>query len=493
MNVLLVYPEYPPTFWSFKHALKFINKKASLPPLGLLTVASLLPHGWKKKLVDLNVAFLKDEDLNWADYVMVSGMIVQKRSASEVIQRAKASGKFVIAGGPLFTTSYSEFPDVDCFVLNEGEVTIPKFLKDMEQGKIKRFYSSDEKPDMMCVPVPDWSLINLKDYASMSLQVSRGCPFDCEFCDVIIMNGRKPRLKTPDQVILELNALYDAGWRGSLFIVDDNFIGNKAKIKLILNEIAGWMHKKHRPFVLYTEASLDIADDTEIMQLMQKANFNSVFIGIESPEEESLISCGKLQNIGKDMVDKVKILQKNGLQVQGGFIVGFDTDTPGIFDNMISFIQKSGIVTAMVGLLVAFPETQLYKRLHSAGRIIKNPSGNNTDFTLNFVPKMNQETLIQGYKKILNSIFSNKNYNKRIITFLKEYKKSSTDKRFSTGIRLRALFMTMWKMGITEKGKWYFWKMFFWTAFRKPELMSEAISQSIYGFHYRSVLMRDYD
>jgi radical SAM superfamily enzyme YgiQ (UPF0313 family) len=488
MKVLMVYPEYPATFWSFKHALPFVNKKASLPPLGLLTVASLLPAEWEKRVIDLNVAKLKDRDIEWADHVYVTGMIVQKKSAQEVISRAKAKGKFVVAGGPLFTTGYNEFANVDCFVLNEGEITIPMYLKDIETGNLKHMYTSAEKPAVSAIPIPEWDLLNTKDYASLAMQISRGCPFNCEFCDIIVINGRVPRVKTPAQVRAEFDAIYASGWRGSVFVVDDNFIGNKTQVKLILKEISAWMDEKKRPFTLYTEASIDLADDEELMKLMQTANFNSVFVGIETPEEASLLSCGKVQNTGKNLEQKVKILQRNGFQVQGGFIVGFDTDTNKTFDNMIKFIQKSGIVTAMVGLLSALPETKLYKRLQEAGRILKMPTGNNTDFTMNFLPKMDKEKLIEGYKKVLDSIFSPKNYYDRIITFLREYNKVATETKLTVGTKIQALVKAIWRLGIWGEGKIHFWKMFFWTAFKKPELLAEAITLAIYGFHYRRVM-----
>ncbi|MDD5675709.1 MAG: radical SAM protein, partial [Chitinivibrionales bacterium] len=476
--------------WSFKHALPFVNKKAALPPLGLLTIAPLLPAAWEKRLVDCNVAALKDKDLAWADYVLVSGMIVQKKGALDVISRAKAMGKFVIAGGPLFTNAWQEFTKVDCFVLNEGEVSIPLFLKDLAAGVLKRVYTSSEKPEIALSPIPDWSLIRLKDYATMAIQVSRGCPFNCEFCDIIVFNGRVPRVKQPERVIAEFNALYNAGWRGALFVVDDNFIGNKSKVTAILKEIGFWLKAKKRPFTLFTEASINLADDPEIMYLMQEANFNTVFVGIETPDEEGLKGCGKFQNTKKDLTEKVKILQRNGLQVQAGFIVGFDTDNAKTFENMIAFIQKSGIVTAMVGLLSALPETALYKRLADTGRILRIPSGNNTDFTLNFIPKMNAEVLIDGYKKVLSTIFAPKVYNKRIIVMLKEYRKFAKDAKVTFWIKLRVLTHAFWKLGVREKGRTHFWKLCLWTAVKRPALMSEALTLAIYGFHCRRVLIK---
>jgi radical SAM superfamily enzyme YgiQ (UPF0313 family) len=489
MKILMVSPEYPATFWSFKHALPFIDKKASLPPLGLLTISSMLPKDWEKRLVDMNAGQLKDSDLKWADCVFVSAMIVQKKSAQEVINRAKLFDKFVAAGGPVFTTGYKDFYNVDTFVLNEGEILVPKFLEDLEAGCTKHIYETQEKPDITRTPVPDWGVLDMNHYASMAMQISRGCPFDCEFCDIIVINGRVPRVKTPEQVISEFNSLYDSGWRGSVFIVDDNFIGNKLKVKEILREIGAWMKAKHKPFTLNTEASINLADDDEMMKLMQLANFNSVFVGIETPSDKALQSCGKVQNVGKDLAEKVKILQRNGLQVQAGFILGFDTDTSKIFDDMIKFIQKSGIVTAMVGMLSALPETRLYKRLKDTGRIIqRQPSGNNTDYTMNFVPKMDTELLVEGYKKVLNSIFGPKNYYDRVITFLKEYKATAKDTKLNAWIKTKALFSALWKLGILEKGKRYFWKLMFWTAFKKPAYLAEALTLAIYGFHFRMIL-----
>ena len=494
MKVLFVYPEYPATFWSFKHALPFINKKVSLPPLGLLTVASMLPKEWEKKLVDLNASQLKDEDIEWADSVFISGMVVQRKSAHEVIDRAKSAGKFVIAGGPLFSNEYVNFENVDCFVLNEGEITVPIFLEDLKNNRVKHIYASEEKPDLSLTPVPDWSLINYKDYATLSMQISRGCPFSCEFCDVIIMNGQVPRYKSDEQVIAELDALYDSGWRGGVFIVDDNFIGNKIFAKRILDKIVSWMDERKKPFTLLTEASINIADDKPLMKLMQRANFDSVFIGIETPEEEGLISCGKLHNTNKDLIEKVKIIQRSGLEVQGGFILGFDTDTEKTFDNMIKFIQKSGIVSAMVGLLHAIPDTQLYKRLYGEKRILPEPpSGDNTDFSLNFIPEMNFDSLMAGYKRVVNTLFSPKYYNKRIITYLKEYNKIAVNTKLSVRMQIKALSRSIWKIGITGKGKFHFWKLILWTIFRKPSLIAEAITHSIYGYHFRTVLLGNGD
>jgi len=362
MKILFVYPKYPDTFWSFKYALKFISKKASFPPLGLLTVAAMLPEEWEKKLIDMNVSALTEEDLEWADYVFISAMLVQKKSAMEVIRRCKKMGIKVVAGGPLFTTGYEEFEDIDHFVLNEAESTLPSFLDDLKKGCAQRMYTSKEWPDLGKTPRPQWDLINMKKYASMCIQYSRGCPFNCEFCDIIVLNGHKPRTKSKDQILGELEALYAQGWRGGIFFVDDNFIGNKKRLKAeILPALIDWMKQKKYPFSFFTEVSINLSDDEELMQLMVKAGFTGVFIGIETPNEDSLTECNKYLNKNRNLIACVKKMQDIGLEVQGGFIVGFDNDPLSIFESQISFIQKSGIVTAMVGLLNAPRGTRLYE------------------------------------------------------------------------------------------------------------------------------------
>ncbi|MFC1954158.1 B12-binding domain-containing radical SAM protein, partial [Chloroflexota bacterium] len=407
MKILLVYPRYPETFWSFKHALRFVSKKAAFPPLGLLTVAAMLPGEWEKKLVDMNINALSDEDIKWANYVFISAMVVQGDSAREVITRCNELNTKVVAGGPLFTTGHEEFEGVDHFVLGEAEVTLPSFLADLDKGCAKPIYTPDKKPDISKTPVPLWSLINMKYYSSMNIQYSRGCPFNCEFCDIIILNGHKPRTKDRHQMVNELEALYSRGWRGGVFIVDDNFIGNRKKLKAeTLPAIIEWSKKKKYPFVLSTETSINLADDEELMKLMVEAGFNQVFIGVETPNEASLAECNKMQNRDRDLAASVKKIQNHGFEVQGGFIVGFDSDPVSIFRSQIDFIQRSGIVTAMVGLLNAPRGTRLYQRLKKENRLLKGFSGDNTDSSINFIPKMNYETLINGYRNILDTIYS---------------------------------------------------------------------------------------
>jgi len=490
MKILFVYPKYPDTFWSFKHALKFISKKASFPPLGLLTVAAMLPEEWEKKLIDMNVSALTEEDLEWADYVFISAMVVQKKSAMEVIRRGKKLGIKVVAGGPLFTTGYEEFEDIDHFVLNEAESTLPSFLDDLKKGCAQHLYTSKEWPDLGKTPRPQWDLINMKKYASMCIQYSRGCPFNCEFCDIIVLNGHKPRTKSKDQILGELEALYAQGWRGGVFFVDDNFIGNKKRLKAeILPALIDWMKQKKYPFSFFTELSINLSDDEELMQLMVKAGFTRVFIGIETPNEDSLTECNKYLNKNRNLIACVKKMQDIGLEVQGGFIVGFDNDPLSIFESQISFIQKSGIVTAMVGLLNAPRGTRLYNRLKKEDRLLNDSSGDNTDFSLNFIPKMNVEILMNGYKKILNTIYSPKYYYKRVITFLKEYKPKRLGKKIHFKFcYFNAFFKSIWFLGIKGKERFHYWKIISWTIVRRPRFFNLAISFAIYGFHFRKIV-----
>lgn len=493
MKILLIWPKFPTTFWSFKYALPFIGKRAAFPPLGLLTVAAMLPKNWEKKLIDLNIGKLSDKDLKWADFIFLSAMIVQKESVKEIINRTKRFGKKIVAGGPLFTTGYEEFlEDIDHFVLGEAEVTLPLFLEDLKNNSLKKIYQPNQWPDIKNSPIPLWELINMKKYASMSIQYSRGCPFNCEFCDVILLNGRVRRFKDRNQILRELDALYNQDWRGNVFFVDDNFIGNKLKIKEeILPAMIKWMADRKYPFSFNTQTSINLADDPELIQLMVRAGFNSVFVGIESPSEESLKECGKFQNINRDLLTSVRTIQNQGLQVQGGFILGFDSDSPSIFDRMINFIQKSKIVTAMVGLLQAPPKTRLWQRLKKENRLIGEPTGDNTDCTINFIPKMDYQRLIAGYKKVINKIYSPKNYYQRLIEFLKEYKLERKKFFWFNFQKLFAFLKSIWILGIIEKERIYYWKLFFWSLFKKPKLFPVAIELAIWGFHFRKVFERN--
>ena len=486
MNVLLISPEYPDTFWSFKHALKFIRKKASAPPLGLLTIASMLPSEWKKRLVDVNVTKLTRKLLRWADWAFISSMTVQRGSARQIIKQCKEAGIKIVAGGPLFTGEHERFKEVDHFVLNEAEVTLPPFLADLDRGHAKDIYTTSEFPDIQKSPIPLWELVDLDRYALMSIQFSRGCPYNCEFCNVTALFGHSVRIKTSDQVIAELDSLYGLGWRKRIFFVDDNFIGNKKFLKKeLLPALIQWQKEKGGiPFE--TEVSINLADDEELIEMMMQAGFDKVFIGIETPDTNSLAECSKVQNKDRNLIADVKRMQRKGLQVQGGFIVGFDNDTPSIFQRQIDFIQKSGIVTAMVGLLQAPPGTKLYERLKREGRLIGLMSGDNADSTTNILPTMNLETLREGYKDILRHIYSPEHYYQRVKTFLREYKAPKIKASYDLD-DIMAFFRSIYHLGIRGKGRGYYWKLFIWTLFHHPEFFPLAIKFAIYGQHFRKI------
>jgi len=486
VNILLVYPEFPDTFWSFKYALKFVRKRASMPPLGLLTVAAMLPAEWNKRLVDVNVTNLTQSDLAWADYVFISAMVVQRDSAREIIARCQEAGVPVVAGGPLFTDEYEQFEDVDHLVLREAEATLAPFLADLERGEARRIYTTSEFPDIRQTPIPLWELADMDRYATMSIQFSRGCPFNCDFCNITTLFGHRPRVKTASQIVAELDRLYDLGWRGGVFFVDDNFIGNKKQLKAeILPALIEW-RKDKVGMAFSTEVSINLADDDELIHMMVDAGFTTVFIGIETPNEASLTECKKNQNKNRDLIESVKRIQRAGLQVQGGFIVGFDSDPPSIFQRQIDFIQRSGIVTAMVGLLQAPRGTRLYERLKREGRILSEMSGDNVSGSTNIIPKMGLATLREGYRKVLDQIYSPRLYYERVKTFLQNYEPPRIRIHFEFEYIL-AFLRSIYQLGIKGAERAYYWRLFFWTLFRRPKLLPLAITLAIYGFHFRQV------
>ena len=486
MRVLLIYPKFPDTFWSFKYALSFIHKKAAFPPLGLLTVASLLPDDFQRRLVDTNVNSLTDDDLSWAEMVFIGGMAVQRESAKKIITLCKSKGLKIIAGGPLFTAGPEEFNEVDHLVLDEAELTLPLFLEDLKNGHLKEIYRSSGYCDIQHTPIPSWDLIDIQKYASMSVQFSRGCPFNCEFCNVTVLFGHRPRIKTPEQIISELDNIYNAGWRGPIFFVDDNFIGNKKFMKTkLLPALIEW-RKNKKGCVFFTEASINLADDPELLDMIVSAGFDSVFIGIESPDDACLTECHKNQNRNRNLLQSVKTIQRAGLQVMGGFIVGFDSDTPSIFQRQIDFIQRSGIVAAMVGLLQAPPGTKLFDRLKKENRVAREFSGDNVDGTTNILPRMGSESLIEGYRLIMRQIYSPRNFYKRIRNFLNEVKPNN----FALSIdrqKILALLHSSLRLGIWGKERFHYWRLLLWTLFRRPRLLSLAVTLAIYGHHYRKI------
>jgi radical SAM superfamily enzyme YgiQ (UPF0313 family) len=488
MNVLLVFPKYPDSFWGFRHALRFISKKAAVPPLGLITVSAMLPKSWQKKLVDMNVSALKTSDILWADYVFMSAMYIQKESVNHVIKECLRNKVKLVAGGPLFTQEYENYPMIDHFILNEAEITLPPFLKDLESGLAAKIYKTDKFADIKNTPIPDYHLLSRKDYAFMNLQVSRGCPFACDFCEITTLLGHKVRIKKSYQIINELQVLYDLNWRGPVVIVDDNFIGNKNEVKYnLLPEMKKWMQNHNYPFVFNSETSVNLADDEELMTLMVETGITATFVGIETPEEQSLSDCNKSQNRNRDLLASVKKMQNAGLQVSGGFIVGFDSDTPAVFQRQIDFIQESGIVSAMVGLLNAPKNTRLYKRLEAENRLTTEATGNNTDSSMNFVPKMNISELLEGYKKIIKNIYTTKPYYNRIRQFLLNYKRVEGKQTKIEFFHVGAFLKSMLIIGIMNKGRREYWKLLLWTLFRRPGLLIDAITFAVYGYHFRTI------
>jgi radical SAM superfamily enzyme YgiQ (UPF0313 family) len=489
MKVLLIYPRTPDTFWSFKYVMPFISKRAAFPPLGLLTIAAMMPDDWQFKLVDLNVRWLTDNDLRWADYVMISAMIVHKTSVLEIADRCRRLAKPMIAGGPLFTTGHADFPSISHFVLGEAEAVMPQLVEDMDRGTLHHTYADPGRPDITGVPAPRWDLINFKDYAAMAVQFSRGCPFDCEFCDIIVMNGRVPRTKSPAQLIDELEQLRLRGWQDSVFVVDDNFIGKKKQAKELLRALVEWRTRTGTKMSCLTEASANLADDPELCSLMVRAGFRKVFVGIETPSTESLDECRKVQNLRRDLVETVKTLQRAGLEVMGGFIVGFDNDKMDIFERQFEFIQRSGVVAAMVGLLTALPETRLYQRLMKEGRLETESSGNNTDAVLNFRPRLDREFLINGYRQLMQELYAPRNYYERIRTFLEHHTPCGPQFRLSWS-DLKALAKSLWLLGIVEPGRFAYWRFSLTTLLKRPGQFYRAMELVILGYHFRRVASR---
>jgi len=491
MKILLIYPEYENTFWNLKKVLNVMGKKAAYPPLGLLTIAALLPEKWEKILIDMNCENLKDEQIRWADHIMISSIVGQKRSTREIIDKVHKMDKKIIAGGSLFTTDWKEFSDIDTIVLGEAENLIPDLLKDIENKNLKKIYSKESFPDIFKTPIPLWELVDLSNYNSICIQLSRGCPFNCEFCDVVHLNGRIPRIKTKKQILGELDSLYNIGWRAGVFFVDDNFIGNKTLLKSkLLPAIATWQKERKYPFTFSTQASINISDDTELMELMISAGFSTLFIGIETTDPEGLEECGKYHNRNRDILASVKIMQNAGFEVNAGFILGFDSDKDTVFQNQIDFIQKSGIIGAMVGLLNVSPKSRLHQRLKKENRLVdtkKNKDIGSEINELNFIPKMKAQTLLDGYDKVLTSIYSPRFYFARIRTFLREFRPKRLRTSRISLYHLRGLFSSLWFLGIKENGRHYYWSLLFWSLFKKPGLLPYAVGLPLGLLHFRTL------
>ena len=485
MNALLIYPEWPDTYWSFKHALPFEGKRSAYPPLGLLTIAPLLPKHWKKRLVDTNVRRLTDTDLEWADVALLSGMLIHKQDLLAILARCRARGLRTVIGGPV-TSSVEELPrHADHVVIGEAEDLIATLASDLERGTAEPVYRARQLPGLDRTPLSDLSLINPKRYSAMAIQYSRGCPFNCEFCDIIEIYGRKPRTKSPAQVVAELEQLYERKWRGSVFVVDDNFIGNKKKVKEMLPVLAEWNVQHQRPFTFFTEASVNLADDSDLLQMMKEAGFTRVFVGIETPVEASLKEAQKLQNTRRSLLESVRRIQHYGMEVMAGFIVGFDNDPEDIFDKQVEFIQESAIPLAMVGLLLALPGTQLYRRLLKEGRIVDEGRGDNMECRLNFVPKMDAQRLVEGYRSILQRIYHPDAYYERVRRFLAQYHPAHHRRRSLSDYV--ALARSILKQGVLGETRSSYWKFFLEAATRYRHTFDTAITLAIMGYHFQTL------
>ena len=485
MNALLVYPRFPDTYWSFRYALSFQGKRAAQPPLGLMTVAALLPASWTKRLIDTNVERLRDADLAWADVVLISGMHVQQEHLISIVRRCRERGLRTVVGGPIASSLSAAELEADHIVIGEGEDIVAELARDLDAGNAAAVYQAAERPSLDRSPMPDFSLIRMKRYSTMTVQYSRGCPFNCEFCDIIEIYGRRPRTKPTAQVLAEFNQLYAAGWRGSVFVVDDNFIGNKVRVKELLKELAEWQRERRYPFRLITEASLNLSDDRDLLQAMKDAGFASVFLGIETPDESSLAATQKHQNTRRDLLESIALIQQYGIEVMGGFILGFDTDREDIFDRLVDFIQKSAIPIAMVGLLQAMPGTQLHRRLTREGRILHSGDGNNTGCELNFLPRMNPGRLVEGYRSVLQRIYSREAYYERVRGYLHRCRP-----QYQANIslaNLRALVLSIVRQGVLDPARFSYWKFLLLAATRYRRSFGAAMTMAVMGYHFQRI------
>lgn len=465
MRILLLYPVFPPSFWSFTEAIRLVGRKAMSPPLGLVTVAALLPQEWEIRLVDRNVREVTEEEWAWAEMVMLSAMIVQKQDLLQQIREAKRRGKAVAVGGPYPTAVPEECREADYLILDEGEVTLPLFLAALDRGERGGvFRSNGQKPDVTLTPIPRFDLLDLDAYSEMSVQFSRGCPFCCEFCDIIVLYGRKPRTKTPSQMLGELQRLYDLGWRRSVFVVDDNFIGNKKNVKLFLSELRPWMVERDYPFSFTTEASLDLAREQELMDLMVQCNFSAVFVGIETPDSQSLKLTGKTQNNRHPLADSVARLARSGLRVMAGFIIGFDGEEAGAGKRIFDFVEQTTIPTTSFSMLQALPGTALSQRLAKEGRLLEASSGDiNQTTIMNFIPTRPLEQIAEEYVEAFWGLYDPLAYMERVFRhfmLLKDapYPRRRHPARLEPAILL-AMVKIFWRQGMVRKTRWRFWRL----------------------------------
>ena len=483
MRVLLVNPEFPESYWSGRFSLPFAGRASLLPPLGLITVAALLPLDWTCRLVDLNIERLDDEDLRWAEVVMLTGMLVQRPSLHAVLDRCRRAGVRTVVGGPYATALPADLSAADHVVVGEAEDLVPELARDLATGRAAPIYREREKPDVALSPLPRYDLLKVRRYHQMCLQYSRGCPFNCEFCDIIVMYGRKTRTKTAAQVIAELEAIRRTGFAGDVFFVDDNFIGNRKAVKAVLPHIAEWRRRAGPPLEFYTEASIDLADDEDLVDLMTGAGFTAVFIGIETPSQETLREARKTQNLRRDLVAQVHGLQDRGLDVWAGFILGFDSDHEGSFDAMVRFIESAAIPYAMVGLLGALPNTPLYRRLEKDNRLRPEVTGDQFGLT-NVINLMPAERVLAGYRGVLERLYDPGAYFERCRENLARWRPVPGSLRRRVPHDLACAWRAIRGQGIAADYRAAYWRFLLWVARHHPGKIGRAIAQAAAGHHY---------
>ncbi|MBD2081400.1 B12-binding domain-containing radical SAM protein [Leptolyngbya sp. FACHB-17] len=487
MRVLLLYPVFPQSFWSFEKALELVGRKAMLPPLGLITVAAILPQDWEFRLVDRNVREVTEADWDWAELVVLSAMIVQKGDLLAQLREAKRRGKRVAVGGPYATALPQEVAEADYLILDEGEITLPKFIAAIQRGETQGTYRSEgDRPDVTITPIPRFDLLDFEAYDNMSVQFSRGCPFQCEFCDIIVLYGRKPRTKSPEQLLAELDRLYELGWRRSIFMVDDNFIGNKRNVKLLLRALKDWMAEHEYPFHLSTEASVDLAQDPELMDLMVECNFNGVFLGIETPDESSLTLTSKHQNTRNSLSDAVDAITRTGLRVMAGFIIGFDNETSGAGDRIVRFVEQTTIPIAIFSMLQALPDTALWHRLKREGRLVEDNANLNQTTLMNFVPTRPLEEVTREYIDGFWRLYDPVNYLDRTYRhFLKlGAPRHSAKLRKVTWKVIRAFLTVCWRQGVVRETRWKFWHHLFSILKHNPTVVEHYFSVCALNEHF---------
>jgi radical SAM superfamily enzyme YgiQ (UPF0313 family) len=469
MRTLLLYPQFPSTFWSFEKILELVDRKVLLPPLGLITVAAILPQEWEYRLVDHNVREVREEEWDWAEMVIISAMIVQKQDLVALIKEAKRRGKRVAVGGPYPTSVPEESlaAGADYLILDEGEITLPMFVEAVQAGEPKGTFRAvdGEKPDVTHTPIPRYELLELDAYDSLSVQFSRGCPFQCEFCDIIVLYGRKPRTKTPEQLLAELDYIYSLGWRRAVFMVDDNFIGNKRNVKLLLKELKVWMEEHQYPFALNTEASVDLAQDPELLELMTQCNFNSIFLGIETPDSDSLELTKKFQNKRSSLEEAVLTINKAGLRIMAGFIIGFDGEKKGAGDRIVQFVETTAIPTAVFGILQALPNTALWHRLEKEGRMIEGEacSDGHQMTLMNFKPTRPVEDIATEYVDAFSTLYEPKRFLDRVYRHFLNMTPlpGKPPAQLPSLVDLKALAIVIWRQGIKRDTRWMFWHHLF--------------------------------